>query len=88
MPNAQTLQGAVAPCFERPSGTQGTLYLAAEVQRAGHVTNVVPSPGGALATEVSQCVATNLGRVRLAPPPNGSASILLFVVSSCSQSTS
>jgi hypothetical protein len=79
------LRSAIQPCFQRPAGTQGTVYLSAQIDASGQLTEPVASPGGALATDAALCLGDRLGKLRLPAPTTAPASLLVLVVSACSR---
>lgn len=81
----ESLKTALSSCFQRTVGVQGTLYLSADVAQDGQLSSVVPTPGGAIATDVATCVGTQLSKVRLPAPAHGPAALLLLAVSSCNR---
>lgn len=78
-----TLQQTADACLNVPKGTQGTLYVEAKVAASGALSDVVVSPGGAVSTEVVQCMTKAFGQARLPAPKNADSVLLLFVVSAC-----
>lgn len=81
----QSLRTGLSGCFERTVGVQGTLYLSADVDQGGQLSSVVPTPGGAIATDVATCVGNQLSKVRLPPPAHAPAALLVLLVSSCNR---
>ena len=77
------LRGVVLACLQRPTGVQGTVYLSAQVDATGQVTEPVASPGGALASDAATCLSDRLARLRLPAPTAAPASLLVLVVSAC-----
>jgi len=80
---AKALRDAAHACLDRPSGTQGTLYVEAEVGKEGALTDVVVSPGGAVSTDVAECLTRSFGEARVPAPKEAGEVLLLFVVSAC-----
>lgn len=81
----ESLRAGLAGCFQRTTGVQGTLYVSADIDATGQLTSVVPTPGGAIATDVATCVGNQLGKVRLPAPAQSPATLLVLVVSSCNR---
>jgi hypothetical protein len=79
----EALKAAVSACWQRGTGTQGTVYLSAQVDGQGRVSDAVPSPGGALATEVAACVADGVMKLKLPAPAAPPANLLVLVRSEC-----
>lgn len=81
----EMLRSSLTSCYQRTAGVQGTLYVSADVDQAGQLVSVIPTPGGAIATDVATCVGSQLSKVRLPPPARGPAALLVLVVSSCNR---
>jgi len=81
----ESLKAGLTPCFQRTAGVQGTLYVSANVDQSGQLSSIVPTPGGAIATDVATCVGTQMGKVRLPAPVRAPAALLVLVVSSCNR---
>lgn len=81
----QALRDAVASCLSADQGTRahGTVYVEAEVEADGGLSEVVVSPGGAVSTDVAQCLTKSFGAVRVAPPKEAGSVLMLLVVSDC-----
>lgn len=77
------LRETVDACLRRSKGTQGTLYIEAKVAANGALADVDVAPGGAMSTEVVECLTGSLGKVRVAAPKEAESVLLLFVVSAC-----
>jgi hypothetical protein len=78
----EALRRATDACIGSKA-TQGTVYVEAKVLGDGALTEVVVSPGGAVSTDVVQCLARSFGGARVAAPKEAESVLLLFVVSAC-----
>ena len=84
MDQAKTaILGAMEPCLSPGKGTQGTVYVRATVGADGQLTAPVVSPGGAVSTDVVQCLMGTFGKARLVAPKEKDSVLMLFVVSAC-----
>ena len=81
----QALRGAVEPCLSAEQGTKthGTVYVEAKVGADGALSEVVVSPGGAVSTDVAQCISKSFGALQVPPPKEAGSVLMLFVVSAC-----
>lgn len=79
----QALRETSEACLNVPKGTQGTLYIEAKVAASGALSDVVVSPGGAVSTDVVQCLTKAFGQARFPAPKDPDSVLLVFVVSSC-----
>ncbi len=78
----EALRRATDACIGSKA-TQGTVYIEAKVSGEGALTGVVVSPGGAVSTDVVQCLVRSFGEARVAAPKEADSVLLLFVVSGC-----
>lgn len=81
----QSLRECLASCFQRTAGMQGTLYVSSRVDAAGKLSDSVPTPGGAIASDLATCVGGKLDTLTLPDPARGPSDLLVLVVSSCSE---
>lgn len=81
----EPLRAAIVACWQRPAPVQGTVYLSAQLDASGQLSDPVASPGGAVPTDAAVCLTDRLSKLKLPAPSTAPASLLVLLESSCSQ---
>lgn len=79
----EALRSSFSPCLQKSPNAKGTTHLSGQVDASGRVSSVLPSPGGAMPSELAKCLTDAMGRTTLPPPLDGASPLLVFVVNNC-----